>query len=82
MSGDSAMGGGPPSDILKAVQETGAAFFDVETPRLMGRVIAAAEFDLAKDLAGPRSHQRRSCGDGRPMLRYDGRRRGGRARGW
>jgi Cupin len=52
MSGDSAMGGGPLSDSLKTVRLTNAALFDVEAPRLMGRVIAAAGSDLAEDLPG------------------------------
>lgn len=52
MSGDSAMGRGPPSDILKTVRLIDATFFDIEVPRLMGRVIAAAGSDLAEELPG------------------------------
>jgi hypothetical protein len=53
MSGDSAMGGGPLSDILRTVRLISAVFFDVDAPKPVSCVIAAVGFDLAEDLPGP-----------------------------
>ena len=53
MSGASAMGGGPLSDILKTVRLTSAVCFDVDAPKPMSSVIAAVGFDLAEDRPGP-----------------------------
>jgi hypothetical protein len=38
--------------ILKTVRLIDATFFDIEVPRLMGRVIAAAGSDRAEELPG------------------------------